>query len=152
MSDGDVALPDYAFRPGYGDRHYRRDDSDEPGDRYRLYELAGVPHMGTRYAPFDDLSLWQATHGEEAAKEGRPRAAHEQPAPLRALRHGARPPGAVGGEGTVPPRAERLEVGPDGFFATGRARQHPGGVRCVQLDVPHSTYQANPVTADGTPS
>ena len=55
-------------------------------------------------------------------------------------------------DGTVPPRAERLEVGADGFFAKDEHGNTRGGVRCVQLDVPHTTYRANPVSSDGTPS
>jgi Alpha/beta hydrolase domain len=153
MSEGDVAVPGYAFRPGYGDRRYRRTDSDAAGDRYRLYELAGVPHMGTRYAPFDDVALWEVTHGEGATKEGAtlgPR--------MNSLPHGEL--FAMGldhlvrwvDEGTVPPEAERLDVGPDGFFTRDEHGNTRGGVRCVQLDVPHSTYRANPVTTDGTPT
>ncbi len=153
MSEGDVALPEYSFRPGYGSRRYRRADSDEVGDRYRLYELAGVPHMGTRHAPFDDVSLWQSTHGDEAAKEDVTIGPRMNSLPHFELF-------AMGldhlvqwvAEGTVPPRAERLEVGPDGFFAKDELGNTRGGVRCVQLDVPHSTYRANPVTSDGTPS
>src|SRR3954469_6402524 len=30
---------------------YRRPDSDEPGDRYRLYEVAGMPHNNARDRP-----------------------------------------------------------------------------------------------------
>jgi hypothetical protein len=52
----------------------------------------------------------------------------------------------------MPPRAERLEVGPDGFFAKDEHGNTRGGVRCVQLDVPHSTYLPNPRKSDGTPS
>ena len=52
----------------------------------------------------------------------------------------------------VPPRAERLEVGPDGLFTKDEHGNTRGGVRCVQLEVPHSTYRANPTKADGTPS
>ena len=51
VSDGDISDP---HRAGRESRKYRRADSDEPGDRYRLYELAGVPHMGTRYPPYND--------------------------------------------------------------------------------------------------
>jgi hypothetical protein len=50
LSEGDISDPNRARREG---RKYRRDDSDAPGDRYRLFEQAGVPHMGTRYAPYD---------------------------------------------------------------------------------------------------
>jgi len=48
LSEGDISDPN---RPGREGRGYRRDDSDETGDRYRLYELAGVAHMGTRNPP-----------------------------------------------------------------------------------------------------
>ena len=54
--------------------------------------------------------------------------------------------------GVVPPRAERIEVGPDGYFVKDEHGNSKGGVRCVQLDVPHSTYRPNPMKADGTPS
>ena len=56
LSEGDLSDPN---RPGREDRKYRRPDSDEPGDRYRLYELAGVAHMGTRYATYNDPRMWQ---------------------------------------------------------------------------------------------
>ena len=56
LSDGDISNPN---RPGREGRAYRRDDSDDPGDRYRLYELAGVGHMGTRYPPYSDNAMWQ---------------------------------------------------------------------------------------------
>ena len=70
MSEGDVALPDYSFRPGFEGRRYRRDDSDAANDRYRLYELAGVPHMGTRAEPYNDVALWQASLAGEDVREG----------------------------------------------------------------------------------
>ena len=55
-------------------------------------------------------------------------------------------------DGTVPPRAHRLEVGPDGYFAKDEYGNTKGGVRCVQMDIPHSTYRANPVKGNGRPS
>ena len=66
---GTSAVPDYVLHPGVDGRAYRRDDSDEPGDRFRLYELAGVPHMGTRYFPYNDLSLWQSQFPGLRARE-----------------------------------------------------------------------------------
>ena len=113
MSEGDVVLPDYSFRPGHAGRCYRRDDSDDAGDRYRLYELAGAPHMGTRDAPFDDVSLWEGTHGAEATREGVTLGPRMNSLPTFELF-------AMGLEHLVqwvandkaPPRAERLEVGP----------------------------------------
>jgi hypothetical protein len=150
MSDGDVALPDYSFRPGYEGRRYRRDDSDMPGDRFRLYELAGVPHMGTRHAPYNDVSLWHGTFADVRDATIGP---HMNSLPhfelySMCLHHLV---DWVSND-IVPPRAERLEVGPDGFFAKDEHGNARGGVRCVQMDVPHSTYQPNPTKADGTPS
>ncbi len=57
VSDGDISDP---HRAGRENRTYRRADSDEPDDRYRLYELAGVPHMGTRRAPYNDSAMWRS--------------------------------------------------------------------------------------------
>jgi hypothetical protein len=150
MSDGDVALPDFSFRPGYEGRRYRRDDSDEPGDQYRLYELAGVPHMGTRHAPYNDVSLWNATFQDEQGVAFGPR--------MNSLPHfelfnvGLHHLVEWVVNGVVPPRAERIEVGPAGYFAKDEHGNSLGGVRCVQLDVPHATHRPNPLQADGTPS
>ncbi len=44
------------------------------------------------------------------------------------------------------PRAARLEVAADGYFAVDDHGNTVGGVRFAQLDVPHSAYQANPLT------
>jgi hypothetical protein len=153
MSEGDVALPDYSFRPGYGGRKYRRDDSDDPVDRYRLYELAGVPHMGTRAVAYRDLSFWQAIKAGEADNEEITLGPRMNSLPhfelfSVCLDHLVR----WVADGTVPPRADRLEVGPDGYFATDEHGNTRGGVRPVQLDVPYATYHANPVKADGKPS
>jgi Alpha/beta hydrolase domain len=150
LSDGDIALPDFSFRPGYGGRTYRRDDSDELGDRFRLYELAGVPHMGTRQAPYNDVSLWDATFVDEPDVSFGPR--------MNSLPHfelfnvGLHHLVEWVANGIVPPRAERIEIGPDGYFAKDEHGNSRGGVRCVQLDVPHSTYRPNPMKGDGTPS
>ena len=149
MSEGDIARPDFSFRPGYEGRRYRRDDSDEPGDQFRLYELAGAPHMGTRPAPYNDTSLWKAQFPDEDLTLG----------PLMnslphfelfnmSLHHLVE----WVASGVVPPRAERIEVGPGGYFAKDEHGNTRGGVRCAQLDIPHSTYRANPLNADGTPS
>lgn len=145
MCDGDVARPDFSFRPGYEGRRYRREDSD----RFRLYELAGIPHMGTRYAPYNDASLWRQTFPDDDVTIG-PR--------MNSLPHfelfsmGLHHLVEWVAAGAVPPKAERLEVGPDGYFATDEHGNTRGGVRCVQLDVPHSRYRPNPARADGTPS
>jgi hypothetical protein len=149
LSDGDISDPN---RPGREGRAYRRDDSDEPGDRYRLYELAGVGHMGTRYPPYNDNAMWQndplGTAGsvpKEAAMNSLP---HDELFSM-GLHHLVRWVAA----GESPPRAERIEVGRDGLFAQDEHGNSRGGVRCVQMDVPRLRYQSNPgVQEDGTPA
>ncbi len=145
MSDGDVS--DYSFVPGYEGRRYRREDSDRPGDHFRLYELAGVPHMGTRHAPYNDVSLWKANFADDDVTFG-PK--------MNSLPHfelfntGLHHLVEWVANGTVPPRAGRLEVGPDGYFAKDEHGNTKGGVRSAQLDVPHSTYRPNPIHPDGS--
>jgi hypothetical protein len=55
-------------------------------------------------------------------------------------------------QGLAPPRAERLQVAPDGLLARDEHGNSLGGVRCVQLDVPRATYHANPLAEDGAPA
>src|SRR5262245_61325032 len=56
LREGELADP---HRPGREGRKYRRDDSDDAANAFRLYELAGVGHMGTRYPPFNRPEQWQ---------------------------------------------------------------------------------------------
>lgn len=149
LSDGDVSDPSFSFEPGGEGRKYRRPDSDAPSDRYRLYELAGVPHAGTRYPPHTDPRMWQQvpTAGAvplDAVMNSLP---HHELFDM-ALHHLAQ----WVAQGTAPPRAARIEVGADGCFARDEHGNSRGGVRCVQLDVPRATYHPNPLTAEGRPA
>lgn len=149
VSEGDVANP---HRPGREGRRYRRPDSDEPGDRYRLYELAGVPHMGTRYPPYNDASMWandrSGTAGRVAADVRMNSLPHGELFSMT-LHHLVQ----WVAHGVTPPRADRIEVGPDGMFAKDPCGNSRGGVRCAQMDVPRLKYLANPGTnQDGTPA
>ena len=55
--------------------------------------------------------------------------------------------------GVAPPRAERIEVGPNELFAKDECGNSRGGVRCVQMDVPRLRYYSNPgEQEDGTPA
>jgi hypothetical protein len=149
LSDGDISNPN---RPGREGRKYRRDDSDEPGDRYRLYELAGVAHMGTRYPPYNDNAMWQNDPIGTAGSV-------PKDASMNSLPHGEL--FSVGmhhllrwvADGVTPPRAERIEVGADGLFAKDEVGNTRGGVRCAEMDVPRLRYQSNPgVDENGVPA
>jgi hypothetical protein len=146
LSEGDISDPN---RPGRVGRKYRRADSDEQEDRYRLYELAGVAHMGTRYSPYNDPAMWQQA----------PTAGNVPPDLLMSsLPHnelfdmGLHHLVDWVANGVAPPRADRIEVGPDGYFAKDEHGNSRGGIRCVYLDVPTATYFANPKNEDGTPA
>lgn len=146
LSEGDISDPN---RPGREGRKYRRPDSDEPGDRYRLYELAGVAHMGTRYPPYNDPGMWQQapTAGNVPTDVLMSSLPHNELFDM-ALHH------LVDwvAKGVTPPRADRIEVGPDGYFAKDEHGNSRGGIRCVYLDVPRARYFANPRNEDGTPA
>ena len=151
MCDGDISDPDFSFEPGFEGRTYRRDDSDAPNDRFRLYELAGMPHSGTRYPPYSDPGFWRQVPNA---------AAHTLPAApiMSSLPHHELFEATLHhlvqwvAKGVTPPRADRIDVSADGHLARDEHGNTLGGVRCVQLDVPRAAYQANPLTAKGEPA
>jgi len=149
LSDGDISDPNRWGREGRG---YRRDDSDSPSDRYRLYELAGVSHMGTRYPPYNDNAMWQndpiGTAGDVP-----------KDAAMNSLPHGQLFSAGLDhlirwvADGVTPPRGERIESGPDGLFAKDECGNSRGGIRCAQMDVPRLKYLSNPsVGENGVPA
>jgi len=137
-------------------RPYRRADSDDPKDRYRLYELAGVSHMGTRYPPMNDPGLWMGMGSHLMPDDLAP--VNGIKVVMNSLPHHELFDMALDhlvqwvADGSTPPRADRIELDQDGrFFAQDENGNSIGGVRCVQMDVPHSTYRPNPINPDGTP-
>lgn len=106
---------------------FRRADSDEPGNRYRLYEVAGMPHANGRdTVPLEcALPVSDFPWGAMVAM---------------GLHHLVR----WADEGVVPPRAAPLEVDNDladgsrlALDANGNVR---GGVRNTYVDVPAAIY------------
>ncbi|HXY92170.1 MAG TPA: alpha/beta hydrolase domain-containing protein [Acidimicrobiia bacterium] len=149
LSEGDISDPN---RPGREGRGYRRPDSDEPGDRFRLYELAGVGHMGTRYPPYSDNAMWQADPIGTAGNV-------PKNAPMNSLPHDELFSAGLDhlvrwiADGVTPPRADRIEVGPDGLFVKDEFGNSRGGVRTPEMDVPRLRYLPNPgVRDDGVPA
>lgn len=123
------------LRGAEGGSAYRRPDGDAPGDQFRMYEVAGMPHNDSRESP---------TYSPDPCKM-----------PVSQFPVGAMM--AVGlhhviewaDKGTAPPRAERVVVenGALALDANGNAR---GGVRSTYLDVPAATYGV-PNSADPKP-
>lgn len=104
----------------------RRDDSDEPGDRFRLYEVAGAPHAAGIPGCDGPASTFPTDRFARGAT-----------ALLIAWAE----------EGEAPPEAERLalasERGRVGVSATDEAGNALGGVRSPYVDVPLVDYDAH---------
>jgi hypothetical protein len=114
---------------------YRREDSDAPGDQFRLYEIAGMPHNDSRESP---------TYSPDPCKM-----------PVTRFPVGAMM--AMGlhrtiewaDKGTAPPRAARIVV-ENGALALDEHGNARGGVRNTYVDVPVAKYGV-PNNADPKP-
>jgi hypothetical protein len=113
---------------------YRRPDTDEKGNQYRLYEMAGMPHNDSRENP---------TYTPNPCDK-----------PITRFPVGAMM--AMGldhliqwvDKGKVPPRADRIMVG-NGAILTDQFGNAQGGVRNTYVDVPVAQYGV-PNAATGT--
>jgi hypothetical protein len=110
---------------------YRRPDGDEPGNQYRLYEVAGMPHNESR-----DNPTYIPNPCEKPISQ----------VPVGALMSmGLRHLVDWVNKGTVPPHAERVMVDGDtandgSVFALDANGNVKGGVRNVYVDVPMAKY------------
>jgi hypothetical protein len=110
---------------------YRRPDSDEPGNRFRLYEVAGMPHNNSRDSPAfaNDPCTLPVTDFPAGAFTA------------LALNHLVE----WIARGRVPPRAPPIAVDQntanDGsHLALDQDGNATGGIRNVWVDVPIATY------------
>jgi len=122
----------------------RRADSDDPNDRYRVYEVAGATHAS--------LSISRAYN--------QPDEAFEVGGPFGCVYEISRFPfhyyfqstlarlDAWAARGVTPPPSQRLTLNPDGTVALDEHGNELGGVRSTHLDVPTARYFTN-VAAPG---
>jgi hypothetical protein len=110
---------------------YRRPDSDAPGNRYRLYEVAGMPHNNSRENPgfLNDPCTLPVTDFPAGA--------------FTAL--GLNYLVEWVANGRTPPHAPPIEVdqntaGDGSFLALDEFGNAKGGIRNVFVDVPVATY------------
>jgi hypothetical protein len=110
---------------------YRRPDSDEAGNRFRLYEVAGMPHNNSRDNPgfLNDPCTLPVTDFHAGAFTA------------LALNHLVE----WIGNGKTPPRAPYIEVdqnpaGDGSHLALDEFGNAKGGIRNVWVDVPIATY------------
>jgi hypothetical protein len=124
--------------------NYRKPDSDETGKRFRLYEVAGMPHNPAWKNP-----LLRVAGIEDSCDEPLNAFPYE-PIISMALDHLVR----WVGEGKVPPRAEPIAlVGtPEEPIAVARDEHGNalGGLRTTTLDVPVAVHRATN-TGQGIP-
>jgi hypothetical protein len=130
----------------------RRPDSDEPADRYRLYEVAGAPHADAYFYSHIPSVKDQAAVGTAAFVAQWPFAeVCTPPIPLMefpVMRYVVNAAFANLDrwvrDGTPAPRAERVAVKNGGAsIATDEFGNAVGGVRSPYLDVPMATYYAS---------
>jgi hypothetical protein len=123
------------FRGAAAHAPYRRPDGDAPGDQFRLYEIAGMPHNDSRENP---------TYRPDPCK-----------LPVTRFPVGAMMAMALhhviewADKGSVPPRAERMAL-ENGALALDAQGNVKGGVRNTYVDVPAAKYGV-PNNADPKP-
>jgi hypothetical protein len=119
---------------------YRRPDSDEPGEQFRLYEVAGMPHNLTWRHPLLLDTLGIASAAEERCENPLNDFPYD-PIVSTALDHLIR----WVEDDVPPPRAEPIEIsGEPGEEGAAVVRDEHGnavgGVRSTTLDVPVATH------------
>ena len=121
---------------------YRRSDSDEPGQQFRLYEVAGMPHNPSWMHPLLLDALGIAATAEQTCQNPLNSFPYN-PTVSMALDHLLR----WVAHDVPPPRAEPIELtgdvgGGDVAIARDEHGNALGGVRSTTLDVPVATHQA----------
>lgn len=146
ITEGDISdRNEKPFRDGYAGMAYRRPDGDAPGDQFRLYELAGVAHTSTQHPPVNDLDfLKNVLHDDSIPDEVDMSGAPFDELFNVTLDHLIR----WVADGVVPPKADRLVDGSDGFAADEHGNTL-GGVRSAHVDVPRAMYLAATREPDG---
>jgi hypothetical protein len=130
----------------------RREDSDMPGDQYRLYEVAGAPHADASFYPYMPTVADQRKTGFEAFLHSWPfpDQCEQETSLLRVPIMTYALDAAYANltrwvrTGTPAPRAERVAVEnggtPQARVVLDQYGNAVGGVRTPYLDVPTSTY------------
>ena len=121
----EAVLSSGAVHTNSGSANHRRDDSDAPDQRYRLYELAGAPHQNSR-------------PGCDGAGSSFPTSAFVRAALAHLFRW------AEGG--VTPPRAPRIDLATFDTVSEAAVDQFgnaTGGVRSPFVDVPIARFEVH---------
>ncbi len=133
----------------------RRPDSDEPLDRYRLYEVTAAPRMDISYYRHMPLTQDQTAAGQPAFPGiwpfayqcDPPIALMELPVYQYTLNAAFANLDRWARNGTPPPKAERIGIEnggtPQAKFVADQYGNAAGGVRSPYVDAPTATYVPN---------
>jgi Alpha/beta hydrolase domain len=142
-----MSMGDYA---SFGGLNNRREDSDVPGSKYRMYELAGAPHTTVwqrrrGMAKFPG-TLTMRDMGAPRQLTDRPRfAENEKPNdfPLGIFFAGAFQNLFDWVRGiNIPPKGDRIATNADGSTKVDAHGNPVGGIRSPYVDVPIATYNS----------
>jgi hypothetical protein len=133
----------------------RRPDSDEPNDRYRLWEVTAAPHMDKIFYQHMPVVEDQLKAGQTGFLANWPMAYAYTPdidlLDFPVMRYAMNAAFAAMDEwvrkGIPAPRAERIGLNnagaPQAGFITDKNGNGVGGIRSVYVDVPAATYYSN---------
>jgi hypothetical protein len=133
----------------------RRADSDDPNDRYRLYEIPGAPRMDRIYFQHLPVPQDQIKAGQSVSNGKWPYDYKctpdidllDYPIKRYVINAAFANLDAWVRTGIPPPRAERLAVNnpgtPEAAFDTDEFGNAKGGVRHTYVEVPVATYSGN---------
>lgn len=139
-------MSQWDFRDFAGHISHRRPDSDEIGDRFRLYEVASHAHntlVGCLYRPgHEEIAAIEKTTGFPATDFA--------PLPLEAvMRQTLRNLYAWGKDNIAPPHAPAfIETDEAGYAAVDQYGNCKGGLRLPQLTVPVASYYSGTKSND----
>jgi len=130
----------------------RREDSDDPADPFRLWEVAGSSHMDKDYYDFMPLVEDQIKAGQTGFVSNWPMNyactpgidLEKFPGLNQAMNAAFASLDTWVREGKAPPRAERIGLrnagSPEAAFLADESGNAPGGYRSVYLEVPTAYY------------
>jgi Alpha/beta hydrolase domain len=115
---------------------YRRPDSDDPSDRFRLYEFTGSSHVPTRgvKSAAEMFPLLEDASSSDDTLSQFPSAMFYNTALHNLIQWVDK--------GVTPPRGDRIKTGEDGEIVRDEHGNARGGVRLSYIEVPFATYIA----------
>ena len=138
-----IDVPAISLHTRPQESYRRRPDADQPHDRYRVYEVAGVAHKNIRFSPVYNQAEDVFSGSGCAYEVSRFPMHHFFKSTLARL-------DAWAAQGITPPASERIALTADGTPTLDVHGNLLGGVRSSYLDVPIARYFANAPALGGS--